>query len=238
MSERSLVCLLLILVASVVGHGFGADGYGCAALLCDARTRHRRKIVKGSVLIRVSTTSTAVEFDCGELTIDAVREARAVLQFTVTNRRLRVSLPAGKRVREIEIDFHGTPKRGIRFFPDRQQVYTIFSTSQWMVCIDDPADKATLTLKLILPANLTPVANGNFISQRELPTTNVSPSGDSKPDSHLHLRFRGRSIQPREGETKETSSFDISRRITLQPKCAASFVTRLTCSTSSKIGRV
>ena len=109
------------------------------------------KSVKGSVLIRVSTTSTAVEFDCGELTIDAVREARAPLQFAVTNRRLRVSLPAGKRVREIEIDFHGTPKFGIRFFPDRQQVYTIFSTSQWMVCSDDPADKATLTFKLILP---------------------------------------------------------------------------------------
>jgi aminopeptidase N len=38
-----------------------------------------------------------------------------------------------------------------------------------MVCVDDPADKATLTFKLILPTSLTPVANGNFISQRELP---------------------------------------------------------------------
>jgi aminopeptidase N len=38
-----------------------------------------------------------------------------------------------------------------------------------MVCVDDPADKATLTFKLILPAKLNPVANGQLVSQRELP---------------------------------------------------------------------
>jgi aminopeptidase N len=127
------------------------------------------KSVKGSVLIRVSTTSTAVEFDCGALSIDAVREAGARLEYSVNNRKLRVTLPAGRRVREIEIDFHGSPKYGIQFFPEQQQVYTVFSTSQWLVCVDDPADKATLTFKLIVPASLTSVANGQFISQRELP---------------------------------------------------------------------
>jgi aminopeptidase N len=127
------------------------------------------KSVKGSVLIRVSTTSTVVEFDCGALSIDAVREAGARLEYSVNNRKLRVTLPAGRRVREIEIDFHGSPKYGIQFFPEQQQVYTVFSTSQWMVCVDDPADKATLTFKLIVPASLTSVANGQFISQRELP---------------------------------------------------------------------
>ncbi len=90
----------------------------------------------------------------------------------MTNHRLRVSLPSVPRAGhslEIDIDFHGTPKCGIRFFPERQQVYTVFSTSQWMVCVDDPADKATFTLKLILPASLTPIANGQLVSKRELP---------------------------------------------------------------------
>ena len=165
MSKKALGCLVLILLATVVGRG-SSDVLNYSVTL---EPDIAAKSVKGSVLIRVSTTSKTVEFDCGELTIDAVREARAPLQFSVTNRRLSVSLPAGKRVREIEIDFHGTPKRGIRFFPDRQQVYTIFSTSQWMVCVDDPSDKATLTFKLILPASLTAVANGNFVSQHGLP---------------------------------------------------------------------
>jgi len=165
MSKKALVCLVLILLASVVSRG-SSDVLDYSVTL---EPDIAAKSVKGSVLIRVATTSKTVEFDCGNLTIDAVREARAPLQFSVTNRRLSVSLPAGKRVRELEIDFHGTPKYGIRFFPDRQQVYTIFSTSQWMVCVDDPSDKATLTFRLILPTNLRPVANGDFISQRDLP---------------------------------------------------------------------
>ncbi len=165
MSERSLGCLVLILLASVLAHGAEMDVLHYSATL---EPDIAAKSVKGSVLIRVSTTSAAVEFDCGELTIDAVREAGAPRQFTVTNRRVRISLPGGKRVREIEIDFHGTPKRGIRFFPDRQQVHTLYFTSHWMVCIDDPADKATLTFKLILPANLAAVANGDFVSAHGL----------------------------------------------------------------------
>ncbi len=169
MAERLFVCLVVILLASFVGHGsarMDADVLHYSATLEPDIAANSGK---GSVLIRVSTMSTSVEFDCGDLTVDAVKEAEAPLQFSVDNHRLRVSLPSGKRVREIEITFHGTPRRGIRFFPDRQQVYTIFSTSQWMVCVDDPVDKATLTFKLILPANLTPIANGELTSQRELP---------------------------------------------------------------------
>lgn len=171
MTKNALVCLVLILLADVAGYGSARTDVLHYSVILEPDIV--AKSVKGSVLIRVSTTSTTVEFDCGELTIDAVRETAKPLQFSVANRRLRVSLPTGKTLREIEIDFHGTPKRGIRFFPDRQQVYTIFSTSEWMVCVDDPADKATLTFKLILRANLTPIANGNLISQRALPNNKL-----------------------------------------------------------------
>jgi aminopeptidase N len=169
MSERLFACLVLVLVASVVGHAATPTDTDVLHYSATLEPDIVGKSVKGSVLIRFSTTSTTVELDCGDLTIDAVRAAGAPLKFSVANRRLSVSLQPEKRVREIEIDFHGTPKYGIRFFPDRQQVYTIFSTSQWMVCVDDPSDKATLTFKLILPANLTPVANGKLISQHALP---------------------------------------------------------------------
>jgi aminopeptidase N len=169
MSERSFVCLVLILVATVLGHGSTRMDTDVLHYTATLEPDIAGKSVKGSVLIRFATTSTVVEFDCGELTVDAVRASGAPLKFSVANRRLRIELPSEKRVREIEIDFHGTPKYGIRFFPDRQQVYTVFSTSQWMVCIDDPSDKAALTFKLILPASLMPIANGKLISQSELP---------------------------------------------------------------------
>jgi aminopeptidase N len=160
---------VLILLAGVVGHGSARMDTDVLHYSVTLEPDIAAKSVKGSVLIRVSTTSTAVEFDCGVLSIDAVRETGARLEYSVNNRKLRVTLPAGRRVREIEIDFHGSPKYGIQFFPEQQQVYTVFSTSQWLVCVDDPADKATLTFKLIVPASLTSVANGQFISQRELP---------------------------------------------------------------------
>ena len=169
MAGKSFICLVVILFASLVGQGstrIDTDVLHYAATL---EPDIVAKSVKGSVLVRFSTTSSGVEFDCGDLTIDSVSMAGAPLQFSVINHRLRVSLPSGKRVREIEIVFHGTPKRGIRFFPDRQQVHTIFFTSQWMVCVDDPADKATLTFRLILPATLTPIANGQLVSHRTLP---------------------------------------------------------------------
>lgn len=162
MSEKALVCLVVLLV-TITAHGSDVLHYS-ATVEPDIAD----KSVKGSVLIRVLVTSAVAEFDCGDLTIDSVQENRKPLQFTVNDHKLRVSLPEGKREREIEVRYHGSPKRGISFFPDRQQVYTVFSTSQWMVCVDDPSDKATLTLQLILPDTLTAIANGQLVSARNL----------------------------------------------------------------------
>ena len=168
MSEKRWLCLALSIVAILISsHAVAAlDVLHYSATL---EPDIFAKSVKGTVQIRFVTDSQEVEFNCGDLAIDSVRLGGAALKFSVVAHRLRVTLPRDRRTREIEIDFHGTPKYGIRFFPDRQQVYTVFSTSQWMVCVDDPADKASLTLKLILPSNLTPIANGQLVSQRELP---------------------------------------------------------------------
>jgi len=130
------------------------------------------KTLKGSVTIRfVSNVDnlTSVEFDCGELEIDRVKQAGVAREFVVKDHLLKVSLPPMKtrQVAEVDITYHGAPKRGIRFFPESSQVYTIFSTSQWTVCIDAPDDKATLRFTLILPSNLTPLANGRLITKRQ-----------------------------------------------------------------------
>jgi aminopeptidase N len=131
------------------------------------------KTLKGSAAIRfVSNVDrlTDVEFDCGDLEIDGVKQAGATRTFVVKDHRLKVTVPTLKtrQVAEVDITYHGAPKRGIRFFPDSSQVYTIFSTSQWTVCIDAPDDRATLRFTLILPSNLTPLANGRLVSKRQL----------------------------------------------------------------------
>lgn len=141
------------------------------------------KTIKGQVRIeflegplsssgRMPNLSTAnLEFDSGDLVIDAVQEAGRPLPFAVRDKRLiidgsTVRLSSRRaRPRTIEIQYHGAPKRGIRFFPERQQVYTVFATSQWMPCIDAPEDKASLRLRLSIPRGLTAVANGRLVRQ-------------------------------------------------------------------------
>ncbi len=102
------------------------------------------KTVTGKVLIRLISrvdNLATIELDCGDLIIDAVRDNREEQKFLRSDRHLKVSLsrPAkANEKREIEVEYHGTPRRGIRFFPERAQVYTVFSTSQWLVCVDAP----------------------------------------------------------------------------------------------------
>jgi aminopeptidase N len=140
-------------------------------------------IVNGTVTGKVSiklVSRTAglveVELDCGDLIIDGVREAKEAQKFVRREHRISISLSRPVKehdTREIEIDYHGAPKRGIRFFPSRGQVYTVFSTSQWLVCADAPDDKATLRLNLILPAQISNVASGHLAAQHTLPEKKV-----------------------------------------------------------------
>lgn len=176
MFQRMLLCLVSLLLTIHLAHGATANHQNNIDVQHYSVTLEpdiAGKAIKGTVVIKFLIESnglTHAEFDCGDLTIDSVRLAGAPAHFAVTDHRLKVSLPPGSKanqLREVEVHFHGRPRYGIRFFPDREQVYTVFSTSQWMVCVDDPADKATLTFRLILPRTLTPVANGNFVSQRD-----------------------------------------------------------------------
>lgn len=132
------------------------------------------KTITGKVLIRLISRRDnlgTIEFDCGELIVHAVSENNIAQKFLLGAGRLKVSLsrPAkANEKRELEVEYFGTPRRGIRFFPERAQVYTVFSTSQWLVCIDVPDDKATLRLRLIVPANFNTVANGDLTAKHKL----------------------------------------------------------------------
>lgn len=186
-SLARLALLILLLSGSALTHGASAQTKAEShvapfdVIHYDAQLEPdiTNKTVKGKVLIRLivrAKNQSTIELDGGDLTIDAVREGARPLTFTRSGRRLSVSLSnpakAGER-REIEIEYHGAPRFGVRFFPERAQVYTVFSTSQWMVCVDAPDDRATLRLNLILPAGLAAVANGSFVAERALPNNRV-----------------------------------------------------------------
>jgi aminopeptidase N len=131
-----------------------------------------QKTLVGTAIIKFTSNVeglNSVAFDCGDLIIDSVKQAEASREFAITDHRVKVSLPTLKRGQSttLAIAYHGAPKRGIRFFPDLSQVYTIFSTSQWTVCVDAPEDKATLRFTLIVPDKFTALANGELVSSKK-----------------------------------------------------------------------
>jgi len=181
-----LVCLLLLLVCSQTAtqtraatEFYPARAFDVVHYDVQVEPDLTSKTVTGKVAIRLVTLTDAIEtvaFDCADLTIDSVRDAGRNLFFTRDGSRLVISLRAPAKPREthtIEIEYHGSPPHGISFFVDEQQVYTAFSTSQWMVCLDAPDDKATVRLGVIVPASWTVVANGRMLERRKLPNGRV-----------------------------------------------------------------
>ena len=120
----------------------------------------------------VGVPASTLTFDCGELTIDTVHENGAVVPFAREGRRLvlRLQRPARPNERRrFDIEYHGAPRFGLTLLGDRAQAYTTFSTSQWMVAVDTPADRATLDLSVAVPAEWAAAGSGREVSRRRQP---------------------------------------------------------------------
>ena len=60
--------------------------------------------------------------------------------------------------RTLTVTYHGAPSSGLVFNAEREQIYTVFSTSQWMLALDEPSARATLRLRLTMPRAWTAAA--------------------------------------------------------------------------------
>jgi len=129
----------------------------------------QQKYVKGTekITMRIDTDVDSIELACGKLVIDEVKGTH-VISFRKEGSRLIVLLSANKeRQIEITIKYHGNPVVGLLFNTDLDQAYTVYATSQWMICNDDPSDKATLDLNILLPKGKKCVASGDLIGMEE-----------------------------------------------------------------------
>jgi aminopeptidase N len=150
----------------------GRRAFDVLEYVADVRPDIEARSVSGSVSLRVRFVSdgvTTIDLDRGELAIDEVRAGGKRLEFELLPRRLRVHLakPGQRNSSEVvAVSYHGQPRTGMQFVPERQQIYTIFSTSQWLVCVDTPDDRATLDLQVTLPADLRAIGSGRLVSER------------------------------------------------------------------------
>lgn len=149
--------------------------------------------VTGKVSVRFKSlidNLTEITLNAGSLKIDSVQEKLTKLEFEKTENLLKIRFanPLKKgETRTIEIFYHGAPKFGINFFPEQNQVYTIFSTSQWMPCVDSPDDRAAFRLYLVTPKNVKTVANGEFLGERKLVNGKIMSLWEQKREVPTYL---------------------------------------------------
>lgn len=109
--------------------------------------------------------------DTGDLKINSVSRKDRALRFEQQQAILRIVLDTPlKRGDEaaLQITYAGSPPYGLEFVPERSEVYTIFSTSQWMPSVDAPDERATLSLSVTLPAGLLATGTGRALPARTL----------------------------------------------------------------------
>lgn len=87
---------------------------------------------------QVRQDTKKVVFDCGNLLITEIT-GKNVASFERENQKLIIYLNnRGVKENHIQITYSGNSSQGIVFIPKNQEVYTVFSTSQWMVCNGSP----------------------------------------------------------------------------------------------------
>ena len=151
------------------------------------------KSVTGKVLVRFNSLRENLDkitLNAGSLEIDSVQEKLTILEFEKTESLLKIRFARPLKngeTHEIEIVYHGAPKYGINFFPEQNQVYTIFSTSQWMPCVDSPDDRASFRLNLVVPRNVKAVGNGEFWGERELTNGKIMSRWEQKAEVPTYL---------------------------------------------------
>jgi len=128
-----------------------------------------------------------LQLDSGELAVASVRQAGRPLAYEQQAGKLRIALlrplPQG-RESQVVVRYHGRPRFGLSFSAGRNEVYTIFSTSQWLPSVDAPDERATLDLALRLPAPLQAIATGKALRARRL------------ADGRIERRWRLRTPMP------------------------------------------
>lgn len=134
------------------------------------------KSIKGvvSIMFTFPLSGNQVEFQSGNLIVDSVSGAN-IRGFNQENGILTLRLTKKRNeLISVEIHYKGTPKKGLVFQKHKNQAYTVFNTSKWMICNMQPNDRATISLELIVPDSLNSISNGILVSKKKLKENKVS----------------------------------------------------------------
>jgi aminopeptidase N len=129
----------------------------------------QNKSIKGSLLIQfeVANDTEEIALDASDLSIEGVAGV-TVSAYRKVGSKLVVALSSQKQTRhEITIQYHGNPERGLLFDAGLNQAHTVFFTDQWMICNNQPNDRARFSLNILLPKGLQSIASGKSMGVEE-----------------------------------------------------------------------
>ncbi|OJJ17332.1 hypothetical protein BKI52_30410 [marine bacterium AO1-C] len=121
-----------------------------------------RRYIEGVVSIRFKSSASTgkVAFDSGRLIVTKV-EGTQVKGFKQTGKQTIISLtPNNTQTYEIRLFYYGAPRRGFVFLNKAQKMYSVYFTSEWMVCNNAPDDRAPIKLEVLVPKGVISVASG------------------------------------------------------------------------------
>ncbi len=157
-----LVFFLCALSTSAYPQGIGLDVLSYNLTI---EPNIQKKYVEGTVLIHLKkgANENTIILDAGALEIEEVTGAN-VKSFQKKNSQLIIELSdQGQSEHKLSIRYHGYPKKGLLFNPDLEQAHTVYFTNQWMVCHDQPDDKATFEATILVPKGKQCIASGVLI---------------------------------------------------------------------------
>ncbi|MFD0795662.1 M1 family metallopeptidase [Mucilaginibacter litoreus] len=179
----ALLALTNIVSAQQLPSTIDVQHYRFAITLTDATN-----VIKGEATVTAKATNAipAINLDLIKkradgkgMTVLAVTENGKALKFSQDSSKLTINTQADAgSVHNYKIAYEGIPADGLIISTNRYNHRTFFGDNwatrakNWLPCVDDPADKASVEFIVTAPAKYTVVANGLKVSE------NVS--GDNK----------------------------------------------------------
>ena len=176
-SHRSLVCLSLALLGvgcqtvpvAIYDHAVGPQQLDVRRYEARVALDVANKSVRGdtAIIFRFPSASPrSLRFPRNELEVDGATYEGHAAAFRIEGDSIVIPLPDSSALAQerVGIAYHSTPLRGL-VFGDRF-VYTDFHTCHWMVCSEEPGDKADFALEVIAPARYRVIASGRLVRER------------------------------------------------------------------------
>ena len=176
----SLTCC--VAYAQVPGSAMDVQHYAYALKLNDADNN-----IVGAATIDVKFLKDAKEahFDLTKknaegkgMTVSSVKENGKALRFEQSEGEVTINSPAkAGSLHRYVIDYSGIPADGLIISSNKFGKRTFFGDNwpnrahNWLPCIDDPADKASLEFEVTAPAHYQVIANGLKIKEQTLPNS-------------------------------------------------------------------